>query len=325
MDFTAIENISFKGKTRYLSCNSEGKARTVSDCPFGTSSFGETRGLSEFVKKHSYPTANIEETIGKTHYNRTYRIYVTDPTEVVNDTIKQNHDYIVYDVEPEFPEVRVFMDIEQERINKGFRNMHEYYQRLENDGLNRGNSHIVNLSKIKQRITSLCSKMVDESSDLRAEKLEAQNKLRAKQKRIQEIEANIPEYQKDLEIKQNKLTMAEQTLQKKEQVLSNWQYKQRLLKDKQKKNPDEINKVNYYTERNQIIVSNIKSRIEHYKSRIEFIENYISKAPSKIEFFLGEIKNLQRRIADINKLMLPHLKKLQEFYTVNGIKIIKRV
>lgn len=325
MNSATIRSISFKGKTRYLSCNSEGKARTVSDCPFGTSSFGETRGLSEFVKKHSYPTANIEETIGKIHDNRTYRIYVTDPTEVVNDAIKQNHDYIVYDVEPAFPEVRVFMDIEQEQINKGFRNISEYYQRLENDGLSRGNHHIVNLSKIKQRITDLCLKMVDESSDLRAEKLEAENKLRVRQKRIQEIEANIPEYHKDLEIKQNKLIVAEQTLKKKEQVLSNWQYKQKLLQDKQKKNPNEINKVNYYAERNQIAVSNIKSRIEDYKSRIEFIENYISKAPSKIEFYQGEIRNLQRRIAEINKLMQPYLKKIQDFYTVNGIKIIKRV
>ena len=43
-------SLSFYGKTRFMSCNSDGKAKRISDCPFGTAYFGETKGLSEFVK-----------------------------------------------------------------------------------------------------------------------------------------------------------------------------------------------------------------------------------------------------------------------------------
>ena len=81
-------NTQFKGTTKYLSCDSAGQHKRISECPYGTAVFGETKGLTDLIKKFAYPYANIEETIGNLHENRTNRVYYADPNEVIGDSIK---------------------------------------------------------------------------------------------------------------------------------------------------------------------------------------------------------------------------------------------
>ena len=325
MDSTIINRTAFYGKTRFLSCNSEGKAKRISDCPYGTAYFGETRGLSDFVKKHSYPGANIEETIGKTHDKQTYRIYIADPKEKVSDTIKQNHDYIVYDVEPAFPDTKAYLGTDNELIAKNLKIANEYYKRLESAGINIGDADTVNLSKNRQNIVTICSKMFSEGDDLRKKRLSLENKVHNKTFLINETEANIPKYKKELTAKRRYLEKNKKTLEIKEESLRSLKAQRLLLKDITDKTPTKINSLKSDIERYEFIISGIKNRIQKYQDRINFLEDYIEKAQTRISNWKQEIAGAKKQINDIKRALIPNFKKLQEFYTINGIKIIKHI
>lgn len=321
----SVHNVNFYGKTRFLSCNSEGKAKRVSDCPFGTAYFGETRGLNELVKRHSYPFAKVEETIGKMHEDKTYRIYVAEPKEYVNDLIKQNHDYIVYDIEPNFPDIRLYFDTEQEDLKKGFQVVKDYFKRLETSTSSKNDIDIFNISKLKQKVADIGEKIFDESENLRTQKYNLENKLNARYIRIREIAENLPLYKKELEIRHSRLVNQEKLLEVKERGLDSCITRKSILEKKINKKPEEIEKVNTQIAKHEEAIRSIKSKIESHKKRIEFLKQYIDEAPEKTIKFEQEAAEIKQKIVDIKKALIPNFRKLKNLYTTNGIKIIKRI
>lgn len=321
----SIHNVNFYGKTRYLSCNSEGKAKRVSDCPFGTAYFGETRGLNEFVKRHSYPYAKVEQTIGKLHEDKTYKIYVAEPKEYVNDLIKQNHDYIVYDIEPNFPDIRLYFDTEQEDLKKGFQVVKDYFKRLETSTSSKNDIDILNISKLKQKVADIGEKIFDEGENLRTQKYNLEHKLNARYLRLREIGENLPLYKKELEVRHSRLVNQEKLLEVKERGLYNCISRKSILEKKINKKPEEIAKVNAQIEKYKEAICSIQSKIDFHKKRIEFLKQYIEEAPEKICKFEQEAVALKQKIVDIKKALIPNFRKLKNLYTTNGIKIIKRI
>ena len=322
---TSTNAISFYGKTKFLSCNSDGKARTVSDYPFGTAYFGETKGLSDFVKKHSYPAAIIEETVGKLHDNKTYKIYVTDPKEIVNDLIKFDHDYVVYDTEPNFPDIKLYFETKQEDISKGLKNVSEYYRRLENSSMSSGDIDAVNLSKEMQNVANMCFKIFDEGADLRIKRSDLELKIVSKSKILKIIEENLPKYRKELVRKKQVLARRERELPIKEKNICRLKDRRDALSRKVVKNQNSIDEVNSNIQRYEKYVLEIKNRIEKCKARIKYLEQYIESSPERILNIKADINRCQKEIFDIKEALIPNLTKLKEFYTVNGIKIIKHI
>ena len=318
-------NITFYGKTRYLSCNSEGKAKTISDCPFGTASFGDTRGLSDFVRKHSFPSAKIEETIGTIHENRTHKIYVADPYETVNDLIRLNHDYVVYDLEPGFPDIKLFFKNEHNDISKGFKIVNDYYKRLEAMGITSDDKDIISFSKMKQRLVDTCAQIFGESAELREKRISLENKIKNKLILINETETSLPKYTTELNTKMKGLENNKKTLIRIEETHRRLKEKQLSLKNKSNITPEEIKKANDAVEKYELILQKLKYKIDKNIKKIEILDNFVSTAPSRIAYWKQEITNLQKEINGITEALIPNFKKLKNFYTVNGIKIIKRV
>lgn len=320
---SSVDNNAFYGKTKFLSCNSEGKNRRISDCPFGTAYFGETRGLINFVKKHSFPHADIEETIGTVHDKPTYRIYFADPKEIVSDTIKQKHDYIVYDIEPSFPDIRLYFDTDKDEIKKGFEIVKDYYKRLENSA--NGNFDILNNSRLKQKIADICSQIFDEGNSLRTTLQDLQSKLKVKTEHIKLMENNISLFTKELNLREIRLPNQEKMLDAKKRSFENYLKRRNALKEKFKRTPEEYAIINKQIEKYNMEISKIKAKINKHKTRIEYIKTYLKQVPDKIELYRNEINRINIKIADLKIALLPVLKKLQDVYTINGIKIIKHI
>ena len=110
--------------SRYWSCGGRGDRNLY---------FDATR---EAIKKHPYLQKNnyIEQT---NNPYRTKRIYFADPEESVNAQTKKDHDFIIYDNRPSYPNLNGvrenYYNTERNAQNYGetFKDIAEYYYRLE--------------------------------------------------------------------------------------------------------------------------------------------------------------------------------------------------
>ena len=110
---------------------------------YGYWSYGGRNSDSSFnqaaryaLEKHPYLQKNHSIEATNNNY-RTRRLYFADPEEVVNAQTKKDHDFIVYDIRPNYPNIREvrenYFNTEQNARNYGerFKDITEYYYRLE--------------------------------------------------------------------------------------------------------------------------------------------------------------------------------------------------
>ena len=321
MYVSKINNIAFAGKTRYLSCNSEGKSKTVSDYPFGTAVFGDTKGLSEMVKKRTYPFATIEETVGKFHDNSTYKIYVADPFEKVTDIIRKNHDYIVYDCEPKIPDIQEsYFNSDVKFINRVFKEVQSYLQRLE--ATNSVQSKNV---EQKKKLLAGCMQIYNEGLDLMEQKKELDDKISVKKEQINELRNNIMLCEADLQKKRAYIANHECNLITDKQKLSRYKKQKALLINNPKTNPKIIEKLDYKIKRCKQRIDFVKLKTAKYYEKIEYCTKYISTAPKLVENLENDVKTLSVKLNQVKVMMQPIFQKLYKFYTTNGIKIIHKM
>jgi predicted RNase H-like nuclease (RuvC/YqgF family) len=304
--------VKFNGKTRFLSCNSEGKAKTVSDCPFGTANFGETRGLADFVKKHSYSGASVEETVGKFHDNRTYKIYIADPREVVDDVIKKSHDYVVYDNEPKFPNIVEFFDSEQKIVQRGLKEIQDYFNRLfaKVPASARGMSS----AEVRRKVAEKCAKIYDAAAEHIENKQNLESRIRSCYRFISDIELNVPLFKKELVKKESCLNNHMLNLQKKEKSLVMYKQKYDSCMNKSGTSHAEIEKIKEKIEHTEESIQKISKKIEVYSKRIEYLRRYIEEAPAKIAYHKENIPILEQKLLKAKELLQPIFNRLSLLY-----------
>ena len=319
MQISSINKVGFKGQTKYLSCDSEGNYKKIAEYSYGTSSFGDTRGLKEFIQQRTYPYASVEETIGNLHNNKTYKIYIADPKEVVDKSIKVSHDYIVYDNEPTFPDVRgKYFTPKYGNLDKEFQNVLEYFKRMENTAVHVRDEVI---AKRSQELAKACKTIFDESSDLREEEQDLKLQIQQKSDKIEEIKLNAEKFQRELNIKKSTLPRHKKTLLAKERKMNN------LLDKKQKKTtkPEDIDLINQKIQKMTEVKYALQAKINHYEAKVIYWESYIKNAPKRIAEYSDAIIKMQNRLKEIEQELKPNFEKLCAFYTANGIKIIKKL
>ena len=321
MQITGVKNLNFNGRTKFLSCDSEGNHKKIAECLYGSRYFGDTRGMSDFIQKHSYPYADVEETIGKHHNDTTYKVYIADPNEVVAKSIKRSHDYIVYDNEPEFPDIRKkYYSPNYGNLDKEFQYICDYFNRMENSSVKPLED--VN-ARIKQQLAIDCKKIFDESAELREEKEKLQEKIRIKTEKIKAIIGNVADYKKSLAVKMSTLPRYKNSLLAKERKLSNLENKSIKLKDKVNVSAERLELVNENINSLKECIEVLKIKVKNYESKMNYWENIIENAPKQISEREEEIKTMSKRIFEIDNLISSNFEKLCSFYKANGIKIIK--
>ena len=310
-----VNSTNFNGYTRFLSCNSGGKYKTVSDYPYGRRYFGDTRGLSELVKKHSFPFASIEETIGKFHDNVTYKVYVTDPYEVVTDLIRRNNDYIVFDNEPKFQKIE-FDYFDLDGTKKRMLDIKNYFLRL----INSGNSDKSKNYEAEKEVNFVDKflQIYEKSQD----KIEEINILRKRfsnrTDRLQEMQNNIPIYTKELAKKRNSVLNNKKNLLYTENTLKK---DAAILQQNENSEKSEVIKERIKNKKAQMQI--ITKRILKAEKRISYLENYLSNAPDKITALRTEAAAFKDKLNKCEQLIKPEYINLYKFCIQSG-KIISK-
>jgi len=321
MLLSTIDNVKFKGVTKYLSCDSAGRYKRISECPFGTTYFGETKGLTDLIKRFSYPYANIEETIGKLHENRTNKVYYADPNEIVRDSIKLTHDYIVHDVEPSFPNIiEDYFGEGRKEVNKRFKELINYYARLQSTELKQNKPMY---KSTKQILTEMCVKIYGESSELRKTEDALYATIQNNTKEIQKIEQIIPRYENELNKKRISLSKHQNNLAIEEDKLNKWKYKRNSLKENPNRTKNEVETIKQNIKSLTESVENIKCKITANNIKINSLENHLTEAYKKIIEYKDEIENSKNMLEQTKKALLPNYEKLCKIYKQYGIKFTK--
>ena len=323
MFVSAINSIGFKGQTKYLSCDANGNYKKIAEYQYGSKAFGDTRGLSDFILKRSYPYAGVEETIGKLHDNQTYKIYIADPMEVVQNSIRHSHDYIVYDREPSFPDIKKGYDISDEgNLNKEFQTLQDYYERLEKTAVKNQDKEF---AKSKLELVAKCRKIYDESALLREERDKLIFKKDQRANMIELIKSNVEDFTRKLSVKTNTIQTHKRSYNAKDRKLNVLLDKKAILLSSRKIVTDKIedidNSIKIFSELKEIL----GAKIRNYESKVEYWKNYIANAPKRIAEYSDDIINMEKRLKEIEKELKPNYDKLCQFYTKNCIKITKRI
>ena len=323
MYLTPINNIYFKGETRYLCCDDRGKNRIVARYSYGKNRFGDTRGCSAMIQRCiTDRSIAIEETIGRTHEKPTYRVYLADPYEIVGDKIKKEHDYIVYEKQPPFPDIN--NNPEDNNIQKAFSKIKAYLERYKTAELKRngGNTETATVQSIEktEAIVSDCINICKESNDIQNSYTNTKIKIKIKTDKIEELQENMESNKKELKNKTKLLITKENVLKKKIQDLEFW---------KNKKNAkfciytqgdlDEIinKKMENITKRNK--------EIGMCKIRIAELEQQINNIPNKIETLKQEICKYDEQLPIMREKLASYYEKILQIYIKNGIRPVGKI
>jgi len=315
--------ITFLGQTKFLSCDSKGYHKKVSDCPFGLSSFGDTRGLSRIIKLYTYPNAKIEETIGVLHDNKTNRVYIADPKEQINNALKYTHDYIVYDIEPSFPNLTdvtpEYFDNNEKNLGKIFTAISEYFKRLEKADTKRLSSNTEETLKYQERIqksqhfqwlAEMCKNIYEEAGSLREELFNCQKLILIRKNLIQDILTDIPVFSKELQKKQNLIEKTSAKIKRLQNKLN--QLKTSISND------DKTIEIQNLTDD----INTLNNKLLKYTKRVTYLKDYIENSPNNIEKNNNIINNTEQKIIYLKQQLIAYYKKLNNFYKNQGIKIV---
>lgn len=136
MKTTFLSNVSFSGHTEKMHSTVYGTSGELcysidSACRYNNGS--NTNPVNVIVtSKHYHPNSSVEVRYDR---SREPKVYFADPQEVVADSIKSSHEFIVYDNEPKFPSLDM---IRNKYFNKYYdidlhafcKTIYDYHERL---------------------------------------------------------------------------------------------------------------------------------------------------------------------------------------------------
>lgn len=274
---------------------------------------------SKFWHKNS----SIDKTLGSYHSNQTGRVYYASPLEPVSDAIKDRVDYVVYDNEPAYPKID---DIEKNYLGNNRKNYREDFEEVRNYYYRREMGGYANKAdaQYQQWQAAECTGFYDRAGDARFRK--------------ECLEDSIKNIEKDIIIKQK------ENLEISESVKNTIEAKQLL----EKKQENYLAKNKKYAELNLLTEQNTdkdKKEIDFIESQIKKIKSYIKECEYTLKAYTEnialyknkiisnnkEIENMKKNKKSINnsineiveKELKPMFNSLKEFYTKQGIKIIK--
>ena len=151
-----------------------------------------------------HPSSLIEATIGWNHKVPREKVYFADPMEPISEDLKRSVDYVVYDNEPEYPEIedvrKNYLEHNRTNYRKKFEEIREYFYRREMGGFAN-----VEEAKNEQRKAAECTGFYDRAGDLRYKKETTEDeisKLSAKRNAIQEgINSTLKEVEAQKKLK----------------------------------------------------------------------------------------------------------------------------
>lgn len=132
-----ISNNTFKGTMKSLAQKCYGNEYVLYDGNVQDIPRAYDGRVESFLKDSTYPNAGVEKTLGDYHSKITGKVYIADPKEYIDEALKEQVDFVVYDNEPRYPDVNLevsksyFENCDNTNYAKKFEDIRDYYYRLQ--------------------------------------------------------------------------------------------------------------------------------------------------------------------------------------------------
>lgn len=156
------------------------------------------------LKKDGLWQANssYEKTLDSYHANSTNKIYFANPMEPISDKIKEQADYIVYDNEPNYPDIddisQNYFGTARKNYKKDFEEVRQYFYRREMGGFADKTE-----AQYRQWQAAECVRFYDEAGDLRYKKETAEDDIKALNSQKADVEKDLAITEKELSEQEN--------------------------------------------------------------------------------------------------------------------------
>lgn len=245
-----------------------------------------------------HKNSSIEEAVGAYHKNYTGKAYFASPMEHVSDIIKDRVDYVVYDNEPKYPAIEEvknnYLGNLRKNLRDDFEEVREYYYRRE-----MGGSADVNEAKYKQWEAAELTGFYDRAGNARYRK--------------ENLEDKIETINKDINKKEEEISLLQQKIQEKKAEKAVWETK----------NDNYVKKDKKYGELQELSNKTIekdKAEVDFITKQIEKMKNNIERCKFSINSCINEIANARINIStrqeEINKLNAEKKIKNKELNTI---------
>jgi len=268
-----------------------------------------------------YPNSSIERTLEKYHNNKTGKIYFADPMEPINDDLRKQVDYVVYDNEPAYPDVNEEVSknyFGTERVNHRtqYERIRDYFYRREQAGWADKAE-----AQYQQWQAAECIRLYDKAGDLRYQKETLENEVRVANNKIAQTENSL-DLTKSLiaekEVQIKNLTAELPDLEAKQAAYNN--LKTELDKDNGLSTKEETAFVaTGLATVGAAILAKI-SELESAKTKLENLKMRIGVLNGNMNGYKNIIETNTPKIADVKAKLIPLFDELKNFYARQGIK-----
>jgi len=276
-----------------------------------TTDYNKFAGKSD-LKNNSFwhKNSSIEETLDSYHTNKTGKVYFADPMEQVNDTIRDSVDYIVYDNEPEYPNLDAIHKnyFENNRVNykENFEEIRQYYYRREMGGF-----ADVDEAKYQQWQAANCAGLYDKGGDLRYKKEVAEDEIVKLNNERDSLRAGIENTQKELKNQQTLKSKLDKHISNLEKMSDSY----KKMKDFARKNSSNEEELYYVS---KLSINNSK---DNKTKKISGKKYNCFEGDNSIEKSISELKGAAYRLLLTDETVASEYSQLSK--TLKGFKTIQ--
>lgn len=270
----------------------------------------------EELKKNSlwHSNSSADRTLGSYHMDVKRQAYYAAPMEFINDSIKENADFVVYDNEPYYPQ---FKELEQnylghnrKNLREDIENVREYHYRRE-----MGGHANVEEAKYQQWQAAECTALYDKAGDARYRKELIEDEMDIISKNIATKEKQIIAKKAELQAKEALQISIKKTIS--ELVKKSYAYNKinTCIENAQIRDEQEDKFVQYQRKYISEQLEQEKAKLRNNAADIKQIKKLLEELPQRIEGLGQEAaKKSELRERIISCELKPMLETMKQFY-----------
>lgn len=261
---------------------------------------GQNPIMASYKDYHS--DSSVERIIGNNHDYRTGRIYFADPMEPINDQIKRDSDYIVYDNEPAYPDVnnevsKNYFGTERINYREKFENIRDYFYRREQAGWADKAE-----AQYQQWQAAECIRLYDQGGHLRYQKETLEDKISNLNDKIKQSE--------------NSINLTKMLIEEKEAELNALKNPSSTEENLDSKDAAALTGLAGAT----AVAADNKSKISALQGKIKNLKMRLGKLNKDMNIYKSVVETESPKISEIKAKLIPLFDNLKNFYAKQGIK-----
>lgn len=267
-----------------------------------------------------HKNSSIDKTLNSYHSDVKGMAYYAAPMEYVPDSIKENVDFVVYDNEPSYPDLKEFeenyLGNKRKNLREDIEEIREYYYRRE-----MGGHANVDEAKYQQWQAAECQGYYDKAGDARYRKELLEDEIDILHKNVETKNSQLVNNKAKLNSERQLKKSISETISELTNKENAYGQLKTTLDASSEQNAEENAFVNSKIQALQKKLETENLKLQKCLERIARIKQAIAELPERINELTDLItKKTAQRERIISFELKPHLEALKNFYTKQNIK-----